>query len=378
MKNQCFLHSKKPVEVYSEKLDLFNFGKTNLSFGLCSICGHIFQTTSVKKKEMENHYKKLSMYVDNLSKPSKDKIKSVQRHISIVKNEFKIFPKKVLEVSSMNSFNLIQFKKKGSNKIFALEPNVRVAKLLKKEGIKVFNKKIENFRSNLKFDLIILSHVLEHLFNPLLALRRCFSAQEVGQKILIEVPLFEKVDNYDIGSMGLEHIHYFSEKNLNELITSAGYEIDFVSKIFKSTEFPFITIVASKQKNVRIEKANNYKSNLENLNRYIKSSISHWKSIKNKIEKLPMDKPTYLFGAGPFTSQLLFYTMFKRKNLFGILDSSKIKQGGKLGALKILSPENKNLKKNSTIIISSASCQGHIYNSIKHFKKYGHKLVKLF
>ena len=70
--------------------------------------------------------------------------------------------------------------------------------------------------------------------------------------------------------------------------------------------------------------------------------------------------------------------MFKRKNLFGILDSSKIKQGGKLGALKILSPENKNLKKNSTIIISSASCQGHIYNSIKHFKKYGHKLVKLF
>ena len=44
---------------------------------------------------MRNHYRKLSMYVDNLSKPSEGKIRSVNRHISIIKNEFKKFPNSI-------------------------------------------------------------------------------------------------------------------------------------------------------------------------------------------------------------------------------------------------------------------------------------------
>ncbi len=346
MKNQCFLHAaKKPKEVFKEKLDLFNFGKINLSFGLCLTCGHIFQTESVSKRAMSNHYRKLSMYVDNLLKPSEGKIKSVKRHVSIIKNEFKSFPNSILEISSMNSFNLKMMKRSGAKKIYSLEPNERVANLLRKENIKVFNNKIENFKSNLKFDLIILSHVLEHLYNPLIALKKCFNVQKENQKILVEVPLFERIENYKIGSMGLEHIHYFSEKNLNELITSAGYRIDFVSKIFKSTEFPFITIIASKVSKIKKEKANNFKSNLQNIKKYINLASFEWKRVESKLKKIPKNVPKYLFGAGPFTSQLLYYTKFDKKNLIGILDNSIIKQGKNLGKFKILSPKIRNLKK---------------------------------
>ena len=113
MKNQCFLHKTKPEIVYSENLDLFNFGNLKLSYGLCKDCGHIFQNESAKKSQMKNHYKKLLMYLDNLSKPSNDKIKNVSRHISIIKQEYKNFPEKVLEVSSMNSYTLKQYKKNG-------------------------------------------------------------------------------------------------------------------------------------------------------------------------------------------------------------------------------------------------------------------------
>ena len=206
----------------------------------------------------------------------------------------------------------------------------------------------------------------------------CNKVQEVGQKILVEVPLFEKVENYNIGSMHLEHLHYFAEKNLFELISSAGYEVDFISKIIKSTEFPFITIVATKQKKVKNEKAKNYKLNLENLKKYMKISQLSWRSIKSKIEKLPKNRPMYLYGAGSFTSQLLFYTKINKKKIVAILDSSKIKQKGNIGQFKILSPNIKNLKENSTIIISSATCQESIYDSIKHYENYGHKIVKLF
>ena len=60
------------------------------------------------KKKLDNDYKRLSTYVDNLSKSSEGKIQSVKRHILIVKNEFKIFPKRILEVSLMNSFKHLE------------------------------------------------------------------------------------------------------------------------------------------------------------------------------------------------------------------------------------------------------------------------------
>ena len=245
----------------------------------------------------------------------------------------------------MNSYTLKQYKNNGSRIIFALEPNSRVSKLLRKDRIKVFNMEIEKFKSNKKFDLIILTHVLEHLFNPLSALKKCNNVQKEGQKILVEVPLFEKVENYTIGSMHLEHLHYFSENNLIQLIALAGYEIDNISKIFKSTEFPFITIVATKRKGLKPLKINNYNENLVSLKKYIKNSKINWKKIKKKIDKVANNKNLYLYGAGSFTSQLIFHTGLKQRRIAGILDGSKIKQNKYIGSHKILSPDIKNIKK---------------------------------
>ena len=56
------------------------------------------------------------------------------------------------------------------------------------------NSTIEKFNFKKKYDLIIMSHVLEHLFDPLKALKKCSKSQNVGQHILVEVPLFENVE----------------------------------------------------------------------------------------------------------------------------------------------------------------------------------------
>ena len=121
------------------------------------------------------------LYFDNLGKPSLQKIRSVQRHLSIIKHEMFNFPKSVLEVSSMNSYNLMQFKKNGAKFVEVLEPNENVAKsFLKEKNIKVHNVKIENVSIKKKFDLIILTHVLEHLFNPLKALKNCYKLQKIN------------------------------------------------------------------------------------------------------------------------------------------------------------------------------------------------------
>jgi len=380
MKKKCYLHKKNPINLITEFQDYYFFGKTLLKFGICSQCGHIFQSHTVSYKKLDTHYKKMLIYYDNIKKPTLQKITSVKRHLSIIKHEMKTFPKRVLEVSSMNPYNLLQFKKNGSKYIEALEPNSRVSMSLKnKFDIKVHNCKIENYNSEKKYDLIILTHVLEHIFDPLKALKTCYKIQKFDQKILVEVPLFEKVENYKVGALHLEHLQYFSEATLIETLTKSGYQPEYISKIYNSTPFPFITILASKKKNLNVIKSLDYKSQLKNIKQYIFLSKNHWKKIDLFLNKFIGEKPIYLYGAGFFTSNLLHYTSVSKKfNIEAIIDSSPIKQGKTLANYKIIAPKLKNLKPKSIIIIASESCQDSIYESIKRLKSRGFLIVRLF
>ena len=129
MIRKCFLDNSKSKNFLHENFKMFFFGKIKLSFGICKKCGLVYQTKTVKPKEMQNYYNNLSLAYDNLYTPTKDKIKSVKRHINIIKDEIKQFPRSVLEISCLNSYVLKQFKKKGSN----LEISVDVEALARKK-----------------------------------------------------------------------------------------------------------------------------------------------------------------------------------------------------------------------------------------------------
>ena len=58
---------------------------------------------------------------------------------------------------------------------------------------------------------ILESSSTSHLYNPIKAIEQCFKIQKIDQKILVEIPLFEQVQNYSVGAFQIEHLHYFSE-----------------------------------------------------------------------------------------------------------------------------------------------------------------------
>ena len=109
MKKRCTFHRSKgckinrPVKLITEKLKMFYFGQRKIGFAVCKSCGLVFQSPSPSHKEIIKYYNKISNYFDNYYKPTPDKVKSVNRHINIVKDEINKFPEKVLEVSLLNS-----------------------------------------------------------------------------------------------------------------------------------------------------------------------------------------------------------------------------------------------------------------------------------
>jgi len=93
MNRRCLFGHKKSTKILSENLQMFCFGEKKLNFSICNDCGFIFQSKTVKPSEMRNYYEKSIVAFDNLYKPTRDKIKSVNRHINIVKDELNSFPK---------------------------------------------------------------------------------------------------------------------------------------------------------------------------------------------------------------------------------------------------------------------------------------------
>ena len=72
-------------------LTCFCLEKKKLTYGICKKCGLIYQSNTVTPLQMKNYYDTSIVAFDNFYKPTEDKIKSVNRHINIIKYEKKMF-----------------------------------------------------------------------------------------------------------------------------------------------------------------------------------------------------------------------------------------------------------------------------------------------
>ena len=81
----------------------------------------------------------------------------------------------------MNLFTLKKFLNHGSKIVHGLEPNLKL-KNKRFKNIKIINQTIENFKSNQKYDLILMAHVLEHLIDPQIAIKNCRKIKRLGKK----------------------------------------------------------------------------------------------------------------------------------------------------------------------------------------------------
>lgn len=82
-------------------------------------------------------------------------------------------------------------KKKKNVRYFGIDPQLdhySSALLYAPTKDKIIKTDIESFKTNQKFDKIVLSHVLEHVKSPCMTLEKCKSMLKPNGKILIVVP----------------------------------------------------------------------------------------------------------------------------------------------------------------------------------------------
>ena len=131
---------------------------------------------------------------------------------------------KVIDFGSGGGYLLANIK---ANDKIGVEINDSAREEASKMGIKTFSS-FDLIEDNWA-DIIISNHALEHVHNPLMELKQLKNKLKVNGKIVFVVP-YER-DNVFVANDINFHLFTWSEMNLGNLFTLAGFKVDSVTEI---------------------------------------------------------------------------------------------------------------------------------------------------
>jgi SAM-dependent methyltransferase len=125
--------------------------------------------------------------------------------------------------------------------VTGVEPNARLAGILRERGIRVVNSIFE--KADLPrdhYDIACLFHVLEHVWDSISTLKRLNRVLKSGGHLLLELPNHETPGKRIFGKYWFNyhlprHISHFDERTLGDALRDAGFELVAVRYEFRPT-----------------------------------------------------------------------------------------------------------------------------------------------
>ena len=274
---------------------------------MCNTCGLVYSNPRMSEESLKyfyssNLYRKLYETSGNFEHNFYDIAAKVEKNIRINKPNYnKYYPqlfldficslnidyKTVCEIGAGYGTNLIFFKNLGKE-VFGLEPSKILTKIATDNQLNIKQGFVNDLVN--KYDIIILRHVFEHLYNPLKDLEKIHA--HTNKYLFIEVP-----GNFKrLASIQNAHNFYFTENTLHKIVTRAGFNI-ICSKHCKETEFIFALYEKYKKDNV------NYEYSLSNEVKKIKK-IYRYDNIRYAITSILKSTGLYSFLL-PFRKNIL-------------------------------------------------------------------------
>ncbi len=99
--------------------------------------------------------------------------------------------------------------------------------MTRKNGLNLKNGNFYDIIKDKSCDLVILSHVLEHLLDPIIEIKRLAQKIRDGKFLLIQVPgLFSNPQpHYPLSGFQIAHVYYFYKEWLEHLFIGLGFSV---------------------------------------------------------------------------------------------------------------------------------------------------------
>jgi predicted SAM-dependent methyltransferase len=227
-----------------------------------------------------------------------------------------------------------------------VEPNPTIPDNI---SVKVIQGFFDNdFTSEEKFDTIIHSHVLEHIYNPDEFMSHKSSFMNEGDNLIFSIPNMEvMLKNKYTNCINFEHTIYFTEPYIEYMLAKYGFKL-IEKEYFKENHSIFY--YAQKLSEVQpIELSNKlYELNKTTFEDYI---ISHIEDVNNLNQLISNSAiPVYIFGAHVFTQYLISFGLDTSK-VVCLLDNDSRKENKRLYGTQLISQSPKVLKNISEALV---------------------------
>jgi SAM-dependent methyltransferase len=259
---------------------------------MCLNCGMTYADNIPKQEVYDQYYEKMSKYEIELGTELDKHFKEHAREVFNFVEKNIVESDNILDVGCSNGYFLRLLKEMGFTELYGIDPSQKCVDFVSGLGIEAQRGVITRFVLNLNFNFICLSAVLEHVVDIKETMKRINYCQTVGDLLFIAVPALEyfcEYINVPFQQFNSEHINYFREKDLENLLSKFGYEIIEIgihkTKRTNGIIEPDLFILAGKREN--------------NIYDYIIESYDKQKEIINSLKKKLEDKENIIvWGAG--------------------------------------------------------------------------------
>jgi hypothetical protein len=348
---------------------------------ICPYCGFIWTANPFDDTLLSNRYKTMSKYEFDTTKiiteEKKDYIRRCKRQYSFINNNDDVQYESMLEVGASSGYNLSLYKKDGID-VYGIEPSIKNMESCKQNyDIDLFQGMFNEYREkkhDTQYDIIFLSHVLEHIVNPY---KFMLELSKINNRyIFIEVPTLDyKFRDEPFGMFTDEHVNYFTFEGLSNLMKSLYYSnvetnITFDLNADVPSGCPCLLTLWQKNDpypppNLTVNKLP-VMSSAYVLSEYLKASEELQKEINIKIDTITTNRLA-VWGTGNTSSRLIANSELRYKNIVKFYDSDIRKKDTLFFNKKItpFNPVDIEQGEVDTILIASYVFQEEIFSIIK-------------
>ncbi|NVJ97571.1 MAG: class I SAM-dependent methyltransferase [Alphaproteobacteria bacterium] len=386
MRRPCFVCGSLEGPTHIDRtVDVLGVGKQRMAYRACGSCGLVLQDPAVPVEMMLRYYRNFSNYTNagRGGEPTDRKKLIVEDQIKFVASH-SLKPGSAFQVGCSDGYTLSRFAAAGW-RVAGCDPSpATIALAEEKWNVKATVGDFESYEASVGevYDLFILTHVLEHIYDPVAALQKAEGMLADNGALLVEVPLLTEVEHLIEGYFTFEHINYFSHNSLVNTLEKAGFElVGSIHDDYEADQYPIQRLVAKKKKDpkanlVREEVwAANILANFEDW------ELNQWQSrTAAAVAKVGKGKPAIIWAAGLHTSQLFFYTNIRNDlDIVAIVDNDSQKWGSQLHDIDVISPEDFWQNHADTpLVISSRASEKEIAASLASKGKARDEIILLY
>jgi len=315
----------------------------------CEHCGFVYADTAIPQAGYDRFYAQNSKYedpttgtggVENSWDRQRQEETAQQIHAYLGGA-----PASILDVGCANGGLLKALNDLGYENLLGVDPSPACVGNTRRMGLNAEIGSLFHPFEREPYDLVILSHTLEHLQDLGSAAKQIRGMMKENATVYIEVPDASRYADFidaPFQDFNTEHINHFSTICLNNYLKRNGFEpVSWGRKVIPASAnkpYPAIYCFAKPtRESLPIEKDND-------LRRLIEIYIERSRNILNEINArlnaaLAKSKRLIVWGTGQLAMKLLAETSLANTEIAAFVDSNPIHHGKILRGTKIIPPE---------------------------------------